>query len=92
MSGSNHKTVRLALLAEESHTAAPFLDLGLDVNADGPVLVGPGTLDQVCGGCGRVLIHGLELGQVTNLILRCPCGALNATDPRRQVRSGRRRR
>jgi hypothetical protein len=90
MNGSKNKTVRLGLLADVSHTAAPLLDLGHDVATDGPVIVGPGSLDQICGGCDRVLIHGLELGQVRNLILRCPCGAYNATDPRRQIRRRRR--
>ena len=48
---------------------------------DSPILSGPGTLDQTCAQCDRVLIHGLRLGDVTSIIFCCPsCGAYNATN------------
>jgi hypothetical protein len=38
-------------------------------------------IDQVCGGCRTVLIKGLPIGQVRNVVFRCPkCGAYNETE------------
>lgn len=33
-----------------------------------------------CGGCGRTLIRGLQVGQLEDLVFKCPdCGAYNET-------------
>jgi phage FluMu protein Com len=39
-------------------------------------------LDYACGGCHKVLIHGVSLSQIVNVVLQCPkCKAFNDTAP-----------
>ena len=33
--------------------------------------------EHVCGGCGKVLLIGMQPGQMSGVVLRCPCGAYN---------------
>jgi hypothetical protein len=39
--------------------------------AKAPLMIGPGTLDFACGGCGTLLVKGLG-SQVEGFALQCP--------------------
>ena len=34
--------------------------------------------EHVCGACGKVLLIGMRPGQMSDIVLRCSCGAYNA--------------
>jgi DNA-directed RNA polymerase subunit RPC12/RpoP len=39
-----------------------------------------GDMRYVCGGCRAALIEGMNAGQVSNIVIRCPaCGVYNET-------------
>lgn len=43
-----------------------------------PLAKGTGPLNYLCGNCGETLLEGIEKGEVTNIVLRCPyCGSYN---------------
>jgi len=49
----------------------------------GPIVRGEGSRDSIdllCGSCGRVLAKGIQTSLLTNVVLRCPCGAHNDTN------------
>jgi hypothetical protein len=37
----------------------------------------PSGIQWECGACGHLLADGLRPGQLTNVVMRCPCGAYN---------------
>lgn len=46
--------------------------------AEGPILRGESTgVEWLCGACGKVLVEGMEPGQVSGVVLRCACGVYN---------------
>lgn len=83
------KTVRLGVLDPSHGTGGHLFAPSSAPPAGSPILCGPGKLDQICGRCDRVLIHGLQLGQVRKVVLRCPgCGTHNSTDPAKHGTDG----
>ncbi|WP_256793241.1 hypothetical protein [Terrabacter sp. Ter38] len=51
------------------------------VEAPGPVFVGKGGVDLICGSCEHVVARGLEsASQVANIVMECTnCGGLSST-------------
>jgi hypothetical protein len=83
MAAERSKTIRLGVV-ERRDGGGDFFDTSSELPEGSPILCGPGTLEQLCGQCDRILIRGFEVGQLSRVILRCPtCGAHNSTDPRR---------
>ena len=37
-----------------------------------PFIKGVGNVDLLCGNCKAVLMEGIDDGQVTNIVIRCP--------------------
>jgi predicted RNA-binding Zn-ribbon protein involved in translation (DUF1610 family) len=39
---------------------------------------GPGSANFLCGACQSVLVEGMERGQITEVVFKCPkCGSFN---------------
>ena len=66
---------RIPLLVVDADEAAGFT---LAIKDDGPYR-GPGSTDFVCGHCGKLLVIGVSRGALhaADVLIKCPCGALN---------------
>jgi len=40
-------------------------------------MTGPGNLDFTCGGCGKLLLQGIEEGSIRGVVFKCACGTFN---------------
>ena len=72
--------IRMPVIAEPAAgTRTVLLQGGADDGADcRPMFTGEADVDQLCGGCGRILVEGIPLGQLRSTVLRCGrCGAFN---------------
>ena len=49
-------------------------------SAEGPLLVGGGSLRYLCWQCDRVLCDGIHPGDLAGLLLRCRCGAVGRVE------------
>ena len=46
--------------------------------SEGPLFKGEATdVQWLCGACGKVLVDGVEPGRISQVVLRCTCGAYN---------------
>src|SRR6266568_2213348 len=62
------------------HGACPEALPTLARSAEGPLLVGAGSLRYLCWQCDRVLCDGTHPGDLAGLILRCRCGAVGRVE------------
>ena len=72
--------IRMLVIPEPaSGTRTVLVQGGADRMADHrPMFTGDASVDQLCGGCGRVLVDGVPLGQLRSAVLCCGrCGAFN---------------
>lgn len=71
---TDNKTHKMTVIAEpEEGTATVLLN-----NSDGPIFASDGSETYECGGCGKVLAENINIGQITNVIIKCGnCGACN---------------
>ena len=69
----------LVIPAPERGTRTVLEQGGSDDGADcRPMFTGEADVDQLCGGCGRILVLGVPLGQLQSTVLCCGrCGAYN---------------
>jgi len=43
-----------------------------------PLMQGQGDNDFLCGACDNVIVKGLDGGQISEIVLKCPnCGSFN---------------
>jgi hypothetical protein len=70
---SLRRAVRMELVPGRCDEALPVQA----PNTEGPVFVGEGALDYVCAACFAVLCEGISAGDLTGVLVRCACGAVN---------------
>jgi predicted RNA-binding Zn-ribbon protein involved in translation (DUF1610 family) len=46
-----------------------------------PAIKGEGSRDYACPGCGSVILEGLDPGQVTNVVFKCPMCGIHSEPP-----------
>lgn len=70
--GAVRRVVPLDGAPESAADAVPALSTRLDV----PILIGDGSIDYTCTGCGAVVCEGIAAGDLAGLVVRCACGAV----------------
>ena len=77
------KTIKLRVISPAEAEGAAVLEPTPDFPKDQAIFANPERPDlppMVCGNCERVLVSGMELKQITQMVMKCPdCGALNET-------------
>lgn len=66
------KIIQLPIISEPAEGTRAVL-----VFEKGRKIKGEGEVNYVCGKCGETLAEAMNEGQISNLVLKCSCGAFN---------------